>query len=210
MPTNRAPERERNPQQVRCPGVAAAWLPATPSESRSDLSRTLPTVMAAPCSLGSGEFQKFRGFFLFQLSSRSNYYTVSYGNANRFLCLTFVSQTLRQADVILWLYFVMTSCIHFTILQLILQLLGRYPFRVAVPSAVNLQRIHGFGLRFRTEQLILLYTLRTRSWTRGGPGHERPTLSTGPVTQMVRPRASAENKSLGLRFARMVSVLRTT
>ena len=122
MPTNRAPERERNPQQVRCPGVAAAWLPATPSESRSDLSRTLPTVMAAPCSLGSGEFQKFRGFFLFQLSSRSNYryYTVSYGNANRFLCLTFVSQTLRQADVILWLYFVMTSCIHFTILQLIL------------------------------------------------------------------------------------------
>ena len=175
MPTNRAPERERNPQQVRCPGVAAAWLPATPSESRSDLSRTLPTVMAAPCSLGSGEFQKFRGFFLFQLSSRSNYYTVSYGNANRFLCLTFVSQTLRQADVILWLYFVMTSCIHFTILQ-----------------------------------LILLYTLRTRSWTRGGPGHERPTLSTGPVTQMVRPRASAENKSLGLRFARMVSVLRTT
>ena len=44
----------------------------------------------------------------------------------------------------------------------------------------------------------------------GGPGHERPTLSTGPVTEMVRPRASAENKSLGLRFARMVSVLRTT
>ena len=31
-----------------------------------------------------------------------------------------------------------------------LQLLGRYPFRVAVPSAVNLQRIHGFGSRFKT------------------------------------------------------------
>jgi hypothetical protein len=77
-------------------------------------------ALAAMTMTGASEFQKFRGFFLFQLSSRSNYYTVSYGNANRFLCLTFVSQTLRQADVILWLYFVMTSCIHFTILQLIL------------------------------------------------------------------------------------------
>ena len=116
MPTNRAPERERNPQQVRCPGVAAAWLPATPSESRSDLSRTLPTVIAAPCSLGSGEFR--RNFAAF-LSSSSRCEPL------------FASQTLRQADVILWLYFVMTSCIHFTLLQ-----------------------------------LILLYTLRTRSWTR--------------------------------------------
>ena len=78
-----------------------------------------------------------------------------------------------------------------------LQLLGRYPFRVAVPSAVNLQRIHGFGLRFRTEQLILLYTLRTRSWTRGGPGHEKEAgVKTNPRShEQIWPYTAIESRS---------------
>ena len=47
---------------------------------------------------------------------------------------------------------------------------------------------------------------RDRSW-RQGPGHEGPNFVdwTGHATQMVRPRASAENKGLGLLFARMVN-----